>query len=143
MSKLNEIKEFIKYIIKHRKESTARIKETIHSYNLPVRICIKCNSLCHDLHKISPFSIFKYSQIYNDAVRHVDFSKHRLLYEFSEHDEWIYTPLAIETIRDSKLFRAISKFNKEEIFETEEDLEELVDKIKKVLKIYVKNPASF
>ena len=143
MANLNQIMEFIKYIRKHRKENKARIKETLHQYNFPIRMSIKCNGAVHDLHKVSPFSISRYSEIYNDAVRCIDFSKHAFKYEFSKQDEWIYTPVAIEAIRDTKLFKLISKFNNDEIIETEEDLEELADNIKTVCGIFGENPASF
>lgn len=143
MKKLNRIKEFIKYIREHRKQNKARVKETINNYNFAVRMCIKCNGVSHDLHKISPLTISKYSETYDELIRGIDFPKHGLKYEFSQHDEWIYTPLAIETIRDTKLFRIISKFNKEETVDTYQDVEELVDNIKKVCEIFGENPASF
>lgn len=143
MKKLSRIKEFIKYVRGHRKQSMVRAKQTIDNYNFTVRMCIKCNEFFHDLHKISPFSVSKYSEIYDELIRDIDFPRHCLKYEFSQHDEWIYTPLAIETIRDSKLFRIISRFNREETLKTYEDLVEFVDNIKTVCELFGENPASF
>lgn len=143
MVNFNQIKSYVRYIRNHRKENKLELKASKYKYNLEIRGCISASTLIHDLEKIFTFKLLKYSNNYIDVVNGDILRDDVFNKPFSNHDEWIYSPLAIETLRPMELFKYLSKFNKKSYIASDDEIYEVIDNIKMLCGMFGEDPRAF
>ena len=143
MSKINQIKSYIQYIKNHRKENKLIVNETKNRYNVEVRGCISASIFSHDLNKLFTFKFLKYVNLYNEVADGTTLPDDIFIKPFSNHDDWIYSPIAIETLRQMELFKYILAFNKTSYISSDEEVYEIIDNIKKLCEMFGEDPRAF
>lgn len=143
MANISQIKSYIQYITNHRKENKLELKATKHKYNVEIRGCISASIFAHDLEKIFTFKLLKYVDNYIDVINDNILPDEIFNKSFSIHDGWIYSPLAIEILRPTELFKYISKFNKSSYIASEDEIYEVIDNIKMLCEMFGEDPRAF
>lgn len=143
MTKFRKLKAYVRIINEHRAINKRMVKESKVNFNKEVRGCIASSAFIHDLNKLFTFKIFKLIDTHEELISTTTQKMCCYNQPFSHHDGWMYTTLAIETLRDTELFKYISKFNNTSFIASDDEVYEVINNIKMLCGMFGEDPRAF